>query len=231
MRVVLVRHDDGPDDDRVTRFVAHKGWEVDIRRPFQGDALGEVGDDVAATVVYGGKYNAYDTDQHAFLTEEYRWIDAAMDADIPVLGFCQGAQMIAYQQGKWAGALPDGRCEFGYYEISPVPGQEAFLPQPLHMTQSHYHTFDLPDSATHLARSDAFENQAFRIGDTVYGLQFHPEQTIAGFRRWQSDGNEMYRRPGAQSRPEQDRLAAEHDAAQAAWFLDFLDAFLAKAPL
>jgi GMP synthase-like glutamine amidotransferase len=44
----------------------------------------------------------------------------------------------------------------------------------------HWHedTFDLPEGAELLARSDLYAHQAFRVG-TAYGLQFHVE---IGFR-------------------------------------------------
>lgn len=226
-RVILVRHEDGPVDDRVTQWVIANGLTPDIRRPFQGDSLGPVTDDVVGTVIYGGMYNAYDTDKHPFLKDEYRWIGAALEAGIPTLGLCQGAQMIAYHQGAWAGAPDHGNHEFGYYEIAPVAGAEDFLPAPLRVTQAHFHTFDLPKGAQHLARSALFENQAFRLGDKVYGFQFHPEQTYAGFQRWQARGT-SYGQPGAQTRDEQDRLGPAADPAQHDWFMTFLDGFFGQ---
>jgi len=43
----------------------------------------------------------------------------------------------------------------------------------------HWHgeTFDLPANAVQLAKSDACENQAFQLGKSVIGLQFHLEIT------------------------------------------------------
>ena len=112
--------------------------------------------------------------------------------------------------------------------MTPTAEAGSFLTQPLFFTQAHFHTFDLPQGAVHLARSAGFENQAFRYGDNVYGLQFHPECTIEGFRRWQknspSEGS-----LGAQSRTEQDRLMMVHDAAQAAWFYDFMSKLFGSA--
>lgn len=228
-RVVLVRHGHDPDDDRVVTYLSQAGFTADIRKPFAGDTLGDVTDDIAATVVYGGKYNAYDTEKHPFLNEEYRWIGAALDAGLPILGLCQGAQMMAYHQGAWAGAPEHGQHEFGLYEITPTGADEGFMPGPMHLTQAHYHTFDLPSGAVHLARSDVFENQAFRLGEHAYGFQFHPEQTVESFRRWQDARPNSFGHPGAQDRQTQDRLLYEHDARQAEWFFSFLKKWLGAA--
>ena len=224
-RVLLVRHGDDPMDDRVTTFCQLNGLRPDTRRPCLGDSLGEVTEDLAGVVVFGGIYNAYDVKKHPFLADEYSIMTRAIDAGIPVLGLCQGAQMLAHLHGSFAGAPEHGQHEFGYYEITPTPEGRSFLPGPLHVSQWHFHTFDLPDDAVHLARSEMFENQAFAIGDRIVGLQFHPEQTVEGFRRWQDMGTDSYTQPGAQSREEQTILMHQHDGAQARWFYDFLGGF------
>jgi hypothetical protein len=86
-----------------------------------------------------------------------------------------------------------------------------------------------PPGATRLAGSALFPNQAFRPGERVYGLQFHPEVTIEGFRRWQDAPRAAWGKPGAQDRAEQTALMHEHDAAQAAWFIDFLSRLFGRA--
>lgn len=222
-RVLCVRHGDGPTDDRVTSFCQMNGLRADTRRPFAGDLLGDVTDDLAGVVVYGGMYNAYDTALHPFLNEEYRIMAAAIQAGVPLLGLCQGAQMIAHMHGAFAGAPDHGSHEFGCYEVSPTDAGQDLMPEPLHLFQWHFHTFDIPSEGQHLARSALFENQAFRIGEKVYGFQFHAENTIEGFRRWQAKATpEVYAKPGVQSAAEQTRLMYAHDAAQADWFYRFL---------
>ncbi len=228
-RVVLVRHGDDPPDDRIHTYLLANGFEPDARRPFAGDMLGDVGEDVAGTVIHGGMYNAFDTAKHPFLNEEYRWIAACLAADIPMLGICQGAQMIAYHLGADAGPLPDGRAEFGYYQVDPVPGAGGFLDRSLWFTQAHFHTFGIPDGAERLASSDGFPNQAFRHGDKVYGLQFHAEVTIEGFRRWQREDWALHDFPGAQQAAVQIRLGLEHDERQADWFHGFLGQLFGNA--
>lgn len=221
-RVVVIRHSDSPPDDRVHTALLAQGYEVDLRQPFAGDSLGDLSNDVAGTVLHGGPYNVYETEQHPFLNDEYRWLNACMKADLPVLGICQGAQQIAHHLGAFAGPRPEGIYEFGYYRVDPVPDAEDFMPGPLWFAQAHVHTFDIPDGAQRLAGSEAYENQAFRYGDKTFGLQFHPEVTIEGFRRWQAASWAPYDQPGAQDRAAQTRLMLAHDAAQADWFYGFM---------
>ncbi|WP_299693940.1 glutamine amidotransferase [uncultured Tateyamaria sp.] len=227
MRILCIRHEADPTDDRITTWCADNGVTADIRRPFQGDNLGDITDDLAGVGVYGGVYNAYDAPLHPFLNEEYRMIDAAMTAGVPLLGLCQGAQMIAHHMGAFAGDPGHGQHEFGYYEVTPTDAGRAWLPAPMHFTQAHFHTFDTPAGATRLASSALFKNQAFAVGDRVMALQFHPEQTTAGFGRWMARGDDWgrYDAPGVQSKTEQARLMAEHDPAQHTWFMGFLDRF------
>ncbi len=100
---------------------------------------------------------------------------------------------------------------------------KAFFPTELHVCESHYHEFAIPDGAELLASSDVFPHQAMRYGETTFGFQFHAEVTRAGFRHWQNLDWAAYGKPGAQTREQQDRLGARHDAAQHDWFMDFLD--------
>ena len=111
----------------------------------------------------------------------------------------------------------------GAGRLEPTEAGRAHFPASLVVSQSHYHEFQIPETAQHLARSEMYENQAFSYGDKVFGFQFHPEVTRRGFRRWQDHDTAPYDKPGVQTRDEQDRLSEEHDPAQAAWFRAFLD--------
>ena len=228
-KIVLVRNDDGPADDRVASWLSGKCIGAITRKPFAGEHCGEVDNQVAGTVIYGGKYNACETDLHPFLNEEYRWIEACLEAKIPMLGICQGAQQIAYHLGAWAGAPKSHVHEFGYYEIQPSDEGKSFLKAPLYVAQAHYHTFNLPDGAIRLAGNTAYPNQAVKFRNNVFGFQFHAEQTIEGFRRWQNADWAAYGQPGAQTREQQNLLMARHDEAQAEWFYGFLDTLFGSA--
>jgi GMP synthase (glutamine-hydrolysing) len=228
-RVVLVRHGDEPDDDRVVTFFRDRGIEPEIVRPYRGETLGEVDGTVVASAVYGGPFNVFDEEKHPFLHDEARWIGQCMEKGVPLLGICQGAQQIARVLGAEVGPKPGEPTEFGYYEITPTAAGRDLFPESLFVTQSHYHTFDIPAGAEHLAGSRMFPNQAFRVGEKVYAFQFHAEVTADGFRRWQDSKWARYGRPGVQARDEQDRLLRAHDQRQHDWFMAFLDRLFGKA--
>jgi GMP synthase (glutamine-hydrolysing) len=231
-RVVLIRHGDDPDDDRVTTFFKDKGITPDIRRPFSGEPLGDFDTSVVAVVVYGGPFNVFEENKYPFLYDENLWIERCLKHDVPLLGICQGAQQMARVLGAEVGPKPGEPCEFGYYEIEATAAGRAIFPARLVVALSHFHEFQLPRGATLLASSAAFRQQAFQYGANAFAFQFHAEVRSAGFRRWQeatpaNQGN--YFRPGAQVREEQDRLMARHDQAQHAWFMAFQERHFASA--
>jgi len=226
-RMVVVRHSE-EDDDRITEWAAHRGFETVAVRPFKGERIDEDPAEVAGTVLCGGIFPANDQDEHPFLREEDRWIGECLDNDVPMLGICLGAQQLALHLGAdRVGAPPDGRSEFGVYEVEPTEAGVDLFGETRYVPQSHFHTFSIPESAVRLASSELFENQAFRY-NRAYAFQFHAEAPITMFTRWQDAQADWYERPGAQPRPTQDSLLQQHDSEIAAWFFTAMDTIFAE---
>ncbi len=230
-RVVLITHSHSPKDDRVSAKFAALGYDLDWRQPFKGEALGEPDDSVAATVLYGGGEPSdardWHTDRFPWLAAETAWVEACMTKGVYTLGICLGGHMITHALGAAIGPPDHGLHEFGYYRLDVSAAGRDIIPDGLVVTEDHYHAFDLPDGAVHLARSEAYANQAYRYGNTTYAFQFHPEVTPTGFTRWQDSKPSRWDKPGVQSREEQDTIRAEHDPAQAKWIDGFLENFMA----
>jgi GMP synthase (glutamine-hydrolysing) len=137
-----------------------------------------------ALVSMGGPQSVYDHAQHEHLGDSLRLVRGALRAELPLLGICLGAHIIAWCLGAQvrAGRTMGRRKEIGWF---PLELTERGKVDPLfHGFRSgepvfHWHgdTFDLPEGSWHLARSPFYSNQAFRWGRWVYGLQFHAEVT------------------------------------------------------
>lgn len=142
-----------------------------------------------ALIVLGGPQMPDQGDIHPYLNVEMRCIEEALKRDIPILGICLGAQLLAYTLG--GGVRPLEQWEIGWYDLQPTPFAKAdplfcALLEARPVFQWHGYTFDLPDGAIHLARSSTCENQAFRYARNAYGLQCHLELDERLIFRWLS---------------------------------------------
>jgi GMP synthase (glutamine-hydrolysing) len=231
-KILLIKHNDAANDDRTATHLAARGFDLEWRRPFAGEALPADVDGLAGLIVHGGSQPVPEADRYPFLRDEMRFMGRCLKAELPVLGICLGSQLLAHELGAPVGPHPEGYHEFGYYELFPTPAGHDEIPAGLHVTQSHYHEFGVPAGATLLARSALYAHQAFRYGRNAYGLQFHAEVTRDIFRRWQNaHGAHYIGQPGVASREQQDRDALAYDAAQHAWFTGFLDRLFGTAAL
>lgn len=138
-------------------------------------------------IILGGPIGAYDEQDYPFITDELRLLKLRLNADLPTIGICLGAQLMARALG--AKVYPGHTKEIGW---SPIELSQAGKDSPLiHLATDyaavlHWHgdTFDLPAGATHLASSFQYQNQAFSFGKAALALQFHPEVTTRGLERW-----------------------------------------------
>lgn len=138
-------------------------------------------------VVLGGYIGVYEADRYKHVKYEIRAIEKALAMNIPVLGICFGAQLLAHVLG--ANVRKHTEKEMGWCDLQVTSEGSAdallghFEPTEK-IFQMHGDTFDIPKGAVHLARSEACEGQAFRFGDRAYGLQFHLEVDKAMIHRW-----------------------------------------------
>jgi len=177
MRVLAFRHVPFEGIGLIGRTFEERNVEVDYVDLYRADA---VLPDIAAydgLIFLGAPMSV--NDDLPYLAREMEWIRRAVAQGRPVLGICLGAQLIARAMG--ATVRPNAAKEIGWYDLRFT---DAAARDPLFQglsleTVFHWHgeTFDLPPGAELLASSDLCRNQAFRLGDRVYGLQFHLEVT------------------------------------------------------
>lgn len=154
--------------------------------PLAGDPLPDHAD-VCGAVFMGGPMNADEDERHPGLAAERQWLAEAVRLELPLLGICLGAQLLARALG--AEVRPGREKEIGFLPVEvhdpadPVLGRLAPGHEVLHW---HGDAFDLPAGATRLASSALTPNQAFRAGN-AWGVLFHPEADRALVDAWLAD--------------------------------------------
>ena len=178
-----------------------------------------------AIMVFGGAMHPDQDAEHPWLTDEAAFIREAIVREVPLLGVCLGAQLIARAMGAQIG--PAAIAEVGWHVVhlneagraDPVLGA---IPERVDAFQWHYYGFELPAGAELLAENNA-ARQAYRLGERTWGVQFHPEVTRHMLDHWFV--------AGAAELPDPDRIRRETDAFLGDWnehgrrlcgaFLDF----------
>jgi GMP synthase (glutamine-hydrolysing) len=155
-----------------------RGIEERIVRMDLGEAVPREVDDARGLLVMGGPMGVYDADRYPHLRDEMRLIERAVARGVPVLGVCLGSQLVAAALG--ARVERAAKREIGWLEVrlrDAAQGDALWKGSPYSFIPLHWHgdVFELPRGAESLASSLATEHQAFRFGESVWGVLFHIE--------------------------------------------------------
>ncbi|MCS6782123.1 MAG: type 1 glutamine amidotransferase [Gloeomargarita sp. SKYBB_i_bin120] len=188
MRFLVVKHVPEEGLGLIAPWCAEAGIAVEVVELGQGEPLpSPVG--YQAVWVMGGPMNVDQEAEYPWLVGEKRWIrQVVQDYQIPYIGVCLGAQLLAEALGGRVGAMP--RPEVGLTPVYLTPCAQDHpllrgLPTPF--VALHWHGQEvqaLPPQAKRLASSDLCQVQAFSVGDWALGLQFHLEADAATVRDW-----------------------------------------------
>lgn len=219
--------------------LAARGYEVEVVDVLVGHssdevvaALGQVAE-ADLLIVLGSTAGVYESDRHPFIAPEIAFLRSRLEARRPTLGVCFGAQIIAAALGSEVrrGAAP----EVGHRLVEPT---EAGRESPVRhlsgtpVAQWHGDTFDLPAEATLLASSEAYENQAYGIGEWLLAVQFHPELTDAMHEEWLAADAAYLARHGFDAdslRHERARHGAAQQEVSALMLGEYLDGLAGQA--
>lgn len=115
-------------------------------------------------------------------------LEAAVEHNLPILGVCFGHQLLARTLGGKVETNPAGR-EMGTVEVVVTkPGSTdavigPFFPSFRVQATHEDAVVEPPAGAVVLARTAQDDCAAFRVGERIYGVQFHPEMNGAIMRR------------------------------------------------
>jgi GMP synthase (glutamine-hydrolysing) len=182
---LVLRHDEQIHLGNLEPVLREHGYDVEYVETLTDDV--SVVDPAAAdlVVVLGGEMGVYESDRYPSLQQEIELLKHRLDAELPVLGVCLGAQLMASALGSSVHRGPTN--EIGYRTVEPTAdGAQSVVRHiaGVPVMQWHGDTFDLPEGVTHLAGSPEYANEAFGIANWALAVQFHPEVTDEMHEDW-----------------------------------------------
>jgi GMP synthase-like glutamine amidotransferase len=172
---------------RLGEWLRAAGLELDERHLATGAPLPEDLSGFDGLLVLGGPQSS--VEGFPELEPIRHLLRQAIADDVPTLAICLGAQLLAQAGGGRVRVGVEGP-EVGATLVAKRDAADAdpvFRPLPLSPDVLQWHhdeISELPAGATLMASNPHYVNQAFRVGRTVYGLQFHIEPTLEMFRDW-----------------------------------------------
>lgn len=177
--ILVVRHSVSSDLCLFEDILNEKGFTITKVEGFSTriDKINPL--DYDAVIVLGGAIGVYQMDKFPYLKDEMKLIKKCIKADHPLLSICLGTQLAAAACGESVHKGSSG-WERGFLDIELLPAAKDtplkhFDAKKTKIFQWHQDTFGLPEKAVLLASSDKYKNQAYRIGENFFALQFHPE--------------------------------------------------------
>ena len=189
MRVLGIQHPGGGRCGLLAERCEAGGHDLVEWNPGAGEPMPAPLGEFDAVAVFGGGMNVRDTERLPWLRAEIELLREALQDDVPVLGVCLGAQLLAAAAGADVRRSPSP--EIGWFDVSRTPEGEldpilGRLPSRFLAYEWHSYAFALPAGSVMLAYSAACP-QAFRLGRSAWGVQFHPEVLPEIVREWALD--------------------------------------------
>jgi GMP synthase (glutamine-hydrolysing) len=195
--------------------------------------------DVGGVVTFGGTVNVDQVDEYPQLGVVRQYTREAIDRAVPYLGICLGSQILARALGTEVVKGPVKEVGFEPVRITAEAKEDtllSFLEPEERVMQWHEDTYDLPEGATLLITADRIPVQAYRVGETAWGVQFHLEVEAWELAWWfevadaAMDLKRTWGKSADELRAEAERNIARHEERGREIFRRFADVVRSRRP-
>jgi GMP synthase-like glutamine amidotransferase len=221
-KVLVVEHESNAGIGLVGERILATGAELEVVGPEAGRDIPLTAAGYQGVVVLGGTPGPTDDVAAEWLPSVRTLIAHCLDNEVPFLGICLGAELLAVVAGGVVGPVRNG-AEVGLTEMAltaaaendPLLGGLAGQLQALQWHTLEVH--ELPRGVASLCSSARCPNQAFRVGIAAWGLQFHLEALSATAEEWAHEDSEDLRSVGLTSAEVVARMREHEGSLRETW--------------
>lgn len=224
---IVVQHEDCTTPGSTLAWLKQNQLSHQIIRPDNGDTFPAV-DASLRVIVCGGIPNVDQESKFPWLTAEKKWLRELIQQNVPTVGLCLGAQLIADVMG--ARVFKSKDWEYGWQPLKFTPAfsewKTSEKSSERFVFQCHGYQFDQPVGTRSLGHSAPTACQGFFKDKSLLAFQFHPEAD----QDWINRCVEVSKPTGAYCEPISDIPASTLKNLQAnqLWFFSLLDHFFIK---
>ncbi len=179
MRLLVFQHVECEHPASLRRFLARDGVEWDAVELDEGEAIPEL-EGYDALWVMGGPMDVWDIEDNPWLVAEKaairKWVG---ELERPYLGLCLGHQLLADAMGGTCGPMPSPEVGVLEIELNEAGKKDPiFNSMPIKQVCLQGHSVRVaqpPADTVILATSDVCNNQAMRVGQNAWSMQYHLE--------------------------------------------------------
>ncbi len=179
--IAIVQHEHTQGPGFLQQYLQEQGFALELFNLAQGQDLPAQARDYAGIVVLGSNHSV--NEPEPWIAAELALLRRALDAEVPVLGHCFGAQMLASAMGSRVArhACPN----IGWSKLWITPAARAIFEgrAQIEVFNWHYDSFEIPRGAQRTLFGAYCLNKGFSKGPHL-GFQSHLEVTAESVRAW-----------------------------------------------